>query len=157
MPKKFLIDYEAYEKTIKEIAIYDVNNKTYENFFIKTSQHPNTQLYNWLVSNMHRIPYQYGTTHFSKIINFLNQKDAIFYIKGEEKRKLIQKYTKNSVINIEIFNCPAISKLYEPYISYCDFHKLNPTDHCALRKLHKIVHWYVSNSQISTRTFESIG
>lgn len=147
----FLVDYESYDTdNIKEFSIYDFSINT---FFIKTKK-PDTKNYNWLVKYWHRIPYKFGNIPFRRIIKILNKPNCVFYIKGLEKSKNLQRFTKNHIINLEDFNCPRLDS-FEKSQAFCGFHSNNPTQHCATVKLLKMLAWIKNDQPISIRDFEA--
>ena len=141
----YLIDFEGYPQKnkfiIKELSLYEITNKKYENFFIKTNQIKNCETYLWLLKKFHQIPYTYGETLFTDLKKKLNSPNIIYFVKGENKLKILKKIIKkNLVINLEEYGCPPYTWLSDPSILLkCEYH--NNCRHCALYKISKIANW----------------
>ncbi len=141
-----IVDFEGYQVGstyfFKEIAIYDHENDTYQNFFVKCPKQ-NSRTYRWLVKYYHHIPHNYGTESHIRILKSLNSASVI-YVKGLSKVQILDNYIQGPIIvNLENFACPKLSDLpYPPYQLACEFEQHNEgTRHCALKKVHLLSRW----------------
>jgi hypothetical protein len=155
-----IIDFEGYyyydNFFFKEFGFYDYS--TINTFYIQTKK-LNFLNYNWLVKYFHKIPFDYGTTPFSFIKQLLNQHNKVFVVKGLEKQKIIEKLTKNKVVNIEDFGCPSFKSINCESFP-CVYHSIIAcSEHCVKIKLSKIVHWIQNEygaSKVATRYSQDI-
>jgi hypothetical protein len=145
-----IIDFEGYfyydKFFFKEFGFYDYN--TINTLYIQTKK-LNFLNYNWLVKYFHKIPYDYGTTSYSCVKQILNQHNKVIVVKGLEKQKIIQKLTKNKVVNLEDFGCPSFKSINcESYP--CVYHSIIAcSEHCVRLKISKIVHWIQNEHRTS--------
>lgn len=137
-----VVDFQGIRKNnkfyFKEFAI-NYNNE-YKNYFLTgpsgwLSAHDYRQ-YRWLLKFHHGILHDYGTDRFRVIIL---PKETI-YVKGEEKRRILSKYVKNKICNIELLGCRylEIDKSID-----CEFapHNNLKCHFCSLKKAHAITKW----------------
>jgi hypothetical protein len=146
MSAMLVIDFEGYQNNdtfiFKEIAINDIVDNTYQNFFIK-SPHQNSKHYHWLVRHYHHIPHYYGTHSHLKVLKKLDSA-VIIFVKGLSKVQILKKFTNTAILNLEDFDCPKLADLPTcVYPLVCDFTAHHSTDHCALKKVHQLSTWLI--------------
>lgn len=146
MDKIFIIDIQGFtiekNKFIpKELAAY---NGTEQCHFIFKQPWPKKMLIptyqkqvEWLENNHHSIDWKEGFTPLHKFHNImfnLSGKADVFYVKGREKSKYLQKFTDKPVK--ELNEQPALNKM----VSECIYHK-HKICYCSLT----IVHYLYNN------------
>jgi hypothetical protein len=143
-----LIDFEGYfhfnNFFIKEFGFFEFGSIKTLNVKTKPLNFKN---YHWLVSHYHRIPYDFGSVSFYKVLEILNRKNKIILVKGEEKAKITRKLTKNLVLNLENFDCPSFDSLTSDTLP-CVYHSIVPTNHCVKLKISKLLNWLKHESRI---------
>lgn len=145
-----LIDFEGYNGKnnfiFKEFAINFIETNIIHNFFLKTKKF-NDKNYYWLMKHHHRIPHYYGQTPYKYIKQFIfDISDFVFIVKGEAKKKYLEKITKNQIINLEDYGCPKYSELTSNVQNNCTFHSHTPSEHCSILKLDKLHTWLHTNN-----------
>lgn len=148
----FIVDFEfLYDKKLKsyyiqEFAYYDLNLKTIQNNFIKLPLQVDFKKYWYQYRNVNHIPEGYGNVSFKFVRNFLNE-NAIFYVKGFQKFKLLKQLTTKKIINIDEMNCPKYSLLTKTDNDICCSFITHTNGHsnCALHKVIKLANWFENN------------
>ena len=140
----YIVDFQGYEVNkrffFKEVAIYKERERSFQNVFCR-SPSLSSSTYNYLVNCHHRIPYNYGTAHYQNIIQILNQADII-YCKNESKKRILQKYIKLPIINLEDQGCPRIVDLPSPETTFlCSFEEHHISPYCSLKIVQRLVQW----------------
>lgn len=105
----------------------------------------------WLTRNHHNLEWCSGEIPYINLetdcYNILNEANKI-YVKGEEKVKWLENLLYKKIINLEKFNCPALSELHsQSQVDCCNLHINN----CAVRNVKSLCHWY----KMRFNTFES--
>jgi hypothetical protein len=136
-----LIDFEGYQVAnrffFKEFTYCNINENSFCNLFIKTPIIRHNKTINWLIQSHHRIPMEYGSINYKRVIKTLNNA-SIIYCKGKSKVDILEKLTNNIIIDIELFGCPKYVYTHSNQL-VCEFHNNNP--HCALNKAYFYYKW----------------
>jgi hypothetical protein len=100
---------------------------------------------NWFSEKMNGISWNFGEKNYLElkhIFDKLEQNYDIIYVKGNLKKKFLERYFKKcKIINMEdvISNMPSLKNMENPQI-YCDFHKyLHNNKFCALNSVEKLL------------------
>lgn len=137
-----VIDFQGLKKNgkfyFKEITIN--NNNEYNNYLIKG---PTGRLedkdyfqYKWLMKYHHAIKKEYGSINFKDIL----WPDGTIYVKGQEKKKILNKYINNEIINIEDLGIEKI-KVNNDLGLECEYMKHNQDKdfpYCSLKRVYTI-------------------
>ena len=89
----------------------------------------------WLIRNYHMLPGISGEipyTNFRTILNSIVRSYSAVFVKGQEKRKFLEKLTGHIFLNLEDWHCPKFDVLPFHEI-FCPVHPIN-FKHCALMK-----------------------
>lgn len=123
----------------KEVAVV-FNNIQYINFIIKPPfdfkclSTKRQREANWLTKNYHHLNWNDGTVSYQSVCEFVkaNVMCSKIYVKGEEKRRWLEKMLQKRVFNMEDIGCinfKQIGTKYSDYL-YCGYHHYGV---CALR------------------------
>ena len=139
---------------IKEFALFETNLSRDE-FKVASFAPPCPELVlppcyvfqnNYLTQKIHGLTWDSGVTPYESMEDTLRQFTEFatdLYIKGEEKRKLLQGLLPHlNVVNIETLGCPAfkkLPKLWAPCNS--EIHTVNPQVTCAAKNAKRIGLW----------------
>lgn len=141
--RKLLVDFEGYQINqkffFKEVTIYDFKKSVFNNYFIKTPIIKNNKTINFLIKYLHKIPMEYGSIDYRKIIKILN-KPSIIYCKGKSKVDIIQQYTNNTIVDLELIGCPKYKFTHTHQLN-CELSNHCYTNHCALNKTYYYLRW----------------
>lgn len=139
---------------IKEFALFETNMQRDE-FKIANFAPPCPEIAlppcfvtqnNYVTQNIHGLTWDSGVSPYDSLEDTLRQFTEFvtdLYIKGDEKRKLLQDLLPHlNVINIEKLGCPAykkLPKLWAPCNS--EIHTVNPQVTCAAKNAKRIGLW----------------
>jgi len=145
---------------IKEMSVIDTNSCATQHWLFKhsssTVQNAKSRRVNlWLLRNYHQLSLDCGDVEYKEIERILNSlKFDIIYVKGEEKRQIIEKFIPQiKVINMENLGCPRLNTILNDYnerdFSFqpcCIYHSyLNPRN-CTFNKIFALKKWFINNS-----------
>jgi hypothetical protein len=157
---ELLVDFEGYffqdNFYFKEFSFFD-SAETIKTFYLKT---PNKNFlnYDWLVSMHHKMRHNFGSSSHKIITEIINKPKIKIIVKGVEKVKILEKFTNNEIINLELLGCPAYKQI-TALSRTCFFHTLYPSVHCSQLKVSKLLSWLSENesrtSSLSTRVAEN--
>lgn len=144
MTKTVFIDLQGFKSNsndfiAKEIAVV-YNSKEHINFIIKSpfdfqclSAEKQKEAY-WLMKNYHHLNWNDGQVSFKSVIKFLKAtvKYSSVYVKGEEKKRWLEKMLKREIFNMEDIGCINFKQMNAKYPEYlcCSYHNYGV---CALR------------------------
>ncbi|VVC42802.1 Hypothetical protein CINCED_3A020181 [Cinara cedri] len=138
---------------IKEMSIVDTDTWATQHWIFKhtaTAQDEKSRRTNkWLEHNYHQMYLEFGDIPYDEISRILNSlKFDHIYIKGEQKRQLIQDFIPQVFVsNMEDMDCPRLDQLCDDdNLPCCIFHmNLNPK-YCTFYKVYALRKWFVNNS-----------
>jgi hypothetical protein len=137
-----ITDFEGYPYNnkfyFKEISIFNLNENSIRNFFIKSPLKFNKTIY-YLSKYHHKIPISYGNCSHHNVFNIINQ-SSVIYCKSLDKINILKKFTK---ILIKDIYSPPLTQL-PTHLFMCSFHADN-NQHCALKKVIKLYKWLNSS------------
>lgn len=130
---------DSNEFIAKEVAVV-FNNNQHINFILKPpfdfkclSIKRQTEA-KWLTKNYHHLNWNDGHVSYQSICKFLkdNLMCSVIYIKGEEKRRWLEKILQKTIFNIEDIGCINFKQMENKYSDYlyCSYHYYGV---CALR------------------------
>lgn len=146
-----IIEFQSFigssdEFIVKELVVMDINTNVLNYFLFKPPHSfqkltPKAKRINkWLMNNFHHIAWSEGFTDYNELQNIIThytQQYGIIYTTGFKKRKWIEQYTTNKVINY------VISKHYQVNTGSGFCNSVNKDEHrisnCCLIKAYRLL------------------
>ena len=145
---------------IKEMSVVDLEGLASQHWIFKHSRTPNTAKIEavnmWLFRNYHQLSWDCGDVQHTEIPRILNSLHfECIYVKGEEKRQIIEGFLPNVKIyemGVDL-DCPRLDQLHEAGFAgnkqhepCCLHHKnLNYTQ-CTYNRAFKLLKWFKKNT-----------
>nr|CAI5852438.1 unnamed protein product [Callosobruchus analis] len=136
----FIIDVQGFSCgstfICKEIAILNVANGTYVH-----------KMYGVILRNINGLQWSTCSNEFlnyEQLSEFTKNtvKDNVVLVKGLEKKKWLERFISNRIIDLHDEGCPNLEKLKTIFKSYhCNQHFYNDL-HCALENVMFLYNWY---------------
>lgn len=163
----FIVDIQGFqfkdsEYFIKEIAIYNLDTHIVNHTFIRPPNNsswfsPSVKRHmQWLCNNIHGLDWDDNwfdndvnrpqTIPLERIENYIHSiiGDCIIMVKGLNKKKILENFLSNIIIDIDKFSCLNLNTLKNDIICdyHCNFH-LNNSLNCAKRNVHLLYNWFI--------------
>lgn len=141
------------EYVVKEFAVYEAT-RTADTFQVVTFAPPYPeedvpekyqQQNKYVTNHIHGLEWSHGDKPYEELRGMLNEMTAhipTLYIKGAEKRRLLQTLVQSQVMDIEKLGCPALKAL--PFLWAPCHNENHSTAHrfaCAVRNAKRIGLW----------------
>lgn len=137
----------------KEIAIFNIVTETCKHKLIKMPHqlelfnHTVQNHMNWLFRNLHGLEWNSsGDDYLSyeELTDFIKSevKNDVILVKGLNKKRWLETFLSNQIIDLHDMHCPSIHKLKEIFKSYhCNTHFDNFLN-CSMENVHLLYYWY---------------
>ena len=145
------------EYVIKEFSVYDSRwdisrgSVIFAPPYAEIVLSPQQRKHNRYVSNyIHGLKWNAGTIPYSAChgtVRALTDDYAYIYVKGEEKKRLLQKIVPDAlIIDITAQGCPRLDKMMKMFVPFhgCE-HSVFPMQNCAALNAKRIGLWYEFN------------
>nr|CAI5862119.1 unnamed protein product [Callosobruchus analis] len=153
----FIIDVQGFSCgstfICKEIAILNVASGTYVQKILNIPQHFEwlekkvQHQMGWILRNINGLQWSTCSNEFlnyEQLSEFTKKivKDDVVLVKGLEKKKWLERFISNRIIDLHDEGCPNLEKLKTVFKSYhCNQHSYNDL-HCALENVMFLYNWY---------------
>jgi hypothetical protein len=141
---------------IKEMSVVDLEGLASQHWIFKHSRTPNTSKIEaanmWLFRNYHQLSSDCGDVQYSEIEKILKSLHfECIYVKGEEKRQIIQDFIPNVEI-IEMgadLDCPRLDQLHagpgKNLQPCCLYHMDLDSAQCTYNRVFALLKWFKNN------------
>lgn len=137
----------------KEIAIFNMVTETCKHKFLKMPHqlelfnHTVQKHMNWLFRNLHGLEWDSSGDDFlsyDELSDFIKSevKNDVILVKGLEKKRWLETFLGNQIIDLYEIQCPNLDKLKDVFKSYhCNQHIYNNLN-CSMENVYLLFNWY---------------
>lgn len=158
---QYIVDIQGFKRpfnefVLKELAIVPLEADAMPSVYLFEPPHSWSFLpikykceNKWLIQNFHGIPWDKGLVPYEEVAevlrNVLHEASSV-YMKGLEKKRWLEKFIPNPIINLEELGCPALQSMGSIHVNArCSNHSVLPlTDHCAVRNAVILKTWLIN-------------
>jgi len=156
MDCKAVVDIQAFlddhnEFIVKELTIVDVQTKAMQHWIFKPPysfrclQNGSQRTNRWLSKYYHKLDWTLGDVSYSQlpiILEYLNRNYCIIFVKGEKKKKLLERHCPDSlVLELEKYGCGCLRNLSPKNHTSCLYHNEKNKKVCTLYRATGLVEW----------------